>query len=169
MAPDAEGTMRKSRRMPFWSPAGRWRASETAAVARGGARPRGRRVRHQRGLRPRRRGPPIRDPAGVDRRRSIGAPGATLSRLAQAVAAELRIPYVDLLTRTEARPPQREMANAVQQAAKVRGASPSPPPRPGGPASSSTTAGAPAGHSRWSGGGSERREASGSFRSCSTL
>ena len=48
--------------------------------------------------------------------------GETLSRLAQAVAAELQIPYVDLLTRTEARPPQREMANAVQQAANVRGA-----------------------------------------------
>jgi ATP-dependent DNA helicase RecQ len=48
--------------------------------------------------------------------------GKTLSRLAQALAAELQIPYVDLLTRTEARPPQREMANAVQQAANVRGA-----------------------------------------------
>ena len=45
-----------------------------------------------------------------------------MSRLAQAVAAELQIPYVDLLRRTEARPPQREMANAVQQAANVRGA-----------------------------------------------
>jgi ATP-dependent DNA helicase RecQ len=48
--------------------------------------------------------------------------GKTLSRLAQAVAADLQIPYVDLLTRTEARPPQREMANAFQQAANVRGA-----------------------------------------------
>jgi ATP-dependent DNA helicase RecQ len=48
--------------------------------------------------------------------------GETLSRLAEALAAELQIPAVDLLRRTEARPPQREMANAVQQAANVRGA-----------------------------------------------
>jgi ATP-dependent DNA helicase RecQ len=60
--------------------------------------------------------------------------GGTLSRLAQAVAAELTIPYVDLLTRTEARPPQRDMANAVQQAANVRGAfavTAAPPPGTG--------------------------------------
>lgn len=34
----------------------------------------------------------------------------------------LGIPYLALVERTEARPPQREMANAVQQTANVRGA-----------------------------------------------
>ena len=32
------------------------------------------------------------------------------------------IPHLELLARREQRPPQREMANAVQQAANVRGA-----------------------------------------------
>jgi len=43
-------------------------------------------------------------------------------RLAGRLAAELGVPYVQLVTRKEDRPPQREMANAVQQAANVRGA-----------------------------------------------
>jgi hypothetical protein len=75
-----------------------------------------------------------------------------VERLAQAVAAELQIPIVDLLTRTEARPPQRAMANAVQQAANVRGA---------------FAVIAPAGPWRWSGGSSERRAERELFRSCS--
>jgi ATP-dependent DNA helicase RecQ len=48
--------------------------------------------------------------------------GDVVARLAERVAAELRVPYVELVRRTEDRPPQREMANAVQQAANVRGA-----------------------------------------------
>jgi ATP-dependent DNA helicase RecQ len=48
--------------------------------------------------------------------------GATLERLAAAVAARLGVPAVSLVQRTEERPPQSEMANAVQQAANVRGA-----------------------------------------------
>jgi ATP-dependent DNA helicase RecQ len=48
--------------------------------------------------------------------------GDTLDRLAGRVAAALGVPALDLVTRTEPRPPQREMANAVQQAANVRGA-----------------------------------------------
>jgi ATP-dependent DNA helicase RecQ len=32
------------------------------------------------------------------------------------------VPYLPLVERTEPRPPQREMANAAQQAANVRGA-----------------------------------------------
>ncbi|HEY8527296.1 MAG TPA: RecQ family ATP-dependent DNA helicase [Acidimicrobiales bacterium] len=48
--------------------------------------------------------------------------GGTLVELGKRVAAELDVPYLDLVTRREARPPQREMANAVQQAANVRGA-----------------------------------------------
>jgi ATP-dependent DNA helicase RecQ len=45
-----------------------------------------------------------------------------LDRLAERVAAELGVPCPALVERTEARPPQRDMANAVQQAANVRGA-----------------------------------------------
>jgi ATP-dependent DNA helicase RecQ len=48
--------------------------------------------------------------------------GDALVQLGKGVAAELDVPYLELLGRREARPPQREMANAVQQAANVRGA-----------------------------------------------
>jgi ATP-dependent DNA helicase RecQ len=48
--------------------------------------------------------------------------GDTLDRLASRVAAALGVSPVALLGRAEDRPPQREMANAVQQAANVRGA-----------------------------------------------
>ena len=60
--------------------------------------------------------------------------GDTLDRLAEPVAAALGVSAVALLARAEARPPQREMANAVQQAANVRGAFAvlgSPPPGTG--------------------------------------
>jgi ATP-dependent DNA helicase RecQ len=45
-----------------------------------------------------------------------------LDRLAERVAAELGVPHLALVERTGSRPPQRDMANAVQQAANVRGA-----------------------------------------------
>jgi ATP-dependent DNA helicase RecQ len=48
--------------------------------------------------------------------------GVLLPRLAERLAAELRVPHLELMARTEPRPPQREMANAVQQVANVRGA-----------------------------------------------
>ena len=48
--------------------------------------------------------------------------GCVLERLAGQVAAELGVPSLPLVERIEARPPQAEMANAVQQAANVRGA-----------------------------------------------
>ena len=48
--------------------------------------------------------------------------GHVLVGLAGRLAAELGVPQVDLVKRTEDRPPQREMANAAQQAANVRGA-----------------------------------------------
>jgi ATP-dependent DNA helicase RecQ len=48
--------------------------------------------------------------------------GDTIARLAAQVAAQLEVPAVDLVARAEQRPPQAEMANAVQQAANVRGA-----------------------------------------------
>ncbi|HEY5198676.1 MAG TPA: RecQ family ATP-dependent DNA helicase [Solirubrobacteraceae bacterium] len=60
--------------------------------------------------------------------------GDTLERLADRLGRELGVPHVRLVRRTEDRPPQREMANAVQQAANVRGAFrviASPPPGPG--------------------------------------
>ncbi len=48
--------------------------------------------------------------------------GDTLDRLAARLAVQLRISHPALLARAGERPPQREMANAVQQAANVRGA-----------------------------------------------
>ena len=48
--------------------------------------------------------------------------GDVIVRLAERLAAELGVPHVRLVTRTEDRAPQREMANATQQAANVRGA-----------------------------------------------
>jgi ATP-dependent DNA helicase RecQ len=48
--------------------------------------------------------------------------GDALDRLAGRVAAALGVPALGLVARVEPRPPQREMANAVQQAANVRGA-----------------------------------------------
>ncbi len=60
--------------------------------------------------------------------------GGVLDRLAELVAAELGVPHVALVERTGERPPQRDMANAVQQAANVRGAfkiTDAPPPGTG--------------------------------------
>ncbi len=48
--------------------------------------------------------------------------GDVLVRLAERVAATLGVPCVPLVARVCRRPPQREMANAAQQAANVRGA-----------------------------------------------
>jgi ATP-dependent DNA helicase RecQ len=48
--------------------------------------------------------------------------GDLIVRLAQRIAEVLEIPHAALLVRTGERPSQREMANAVQQAANVRGA-----------------------------------------------
>jgi ATP-dependent DNA helicase RecQ len=45
-----------------------------------------------------------------------------LERLAERVASELRIAFVPLVERVVERPSQREMANAAQQVANVRGA-----------------------------------------------
>ncbi len=50
------------------------------------------------------------------------AHGEVVERLAEAVARQLGVPCLRLLARCEERPPQREMANAAQQAANVRGA-----------------------------------------------
>jgi ATP-dependent DNA helicase RecQ len=50
---------------------------------------------------------------------------------ARRLAAELGVVHVALVQRTEPRPPQREMANAVQQTANVRGAFAVAPPPPG--------------------------------------
>jgi ATP-dependent DNA helicase RecQ len=60
--------------------------------------------------------------------------GTTLEGLAAALAGELGVAHLRLLERRAERPPQREMANAVQQAANVRGAfrvSGTPPPGTG--------------------------------------
>ena len=48
--------------------------------------------------------------------------GDVIMRLGERLAAELRVPYVRLVSRTDDRPPQREMANATLQSANVRGA-----------------------------------------------
>jgi ATP-dependent DNA helicase RecQ len=48
--------------------------------------------------------------------------GEQIVALAERLAGELGVTHVRLVGRKEARPPQREMSNAVQQAANVRGA-----------------------------------------------
>lgn len=48
--------------------------------------------------------------------------GSALTSVAVRLAAELAVPHLALLARQAQRPPQREMANAFQQAANVRGA-----------------------------------------------
>ena len=48
--------------------------------------------------------------------------GDVVPGLARSVAGQLGVPFVDLVARVADRPPQREMANAAQQAANVRGA-----------------------------------------------
>jgi len=48
--------------------------------------------------------------------------GDVLERLAGRLAGALAAPYLALVARVSERPPQREMANAAQQAANVRGA-----------------------------------------------
>ena len=48
--------------------------------------------------------------------------GDQIVTLAERLAAELGVAHVRLVARKQDRPPQREMSNAVQQAANVRGA-----------------------------------------------
>ncbi len=48
--------------------------------------------------------------------------GQVIDQLAERLAGELAVPHVDLVQRVQDRPPQRDMANAVQQAENVRGA-----------------------------------------------
>jgi ATP-dependent DNA helicase RecQ len=48
--------------------------------------------------------------------------GEVLPDLARRLAAALGVPSLELVARTEQRPPQRELANATQQVANVRGA-----------------------------------------------
>jgi ATP-dependent DNA helicase RecQ len=60
--------------------------------------------------------------------------GALCTDVGERLAGELGVPYLALVSRTEARPPQREMANAVQQTVNVRGAfaiTATPPPGTG--------------------------------------
>jgi ATP-dependent DNA helicase RecQ len=61
-------------------------------------------------------------PAWVTTVPSARLPAGLLDGLAERIAAELGVPHLALVERTGDRPPQREMANAVQQAANVRGA-----------------------------------------------
>ena len=60
--------------------------------------------------------------------------GPLVGDAARRLAAHLGVPFLQLVERSEPRPPQREMANAAQQAANVRGAfrvTASPPPGTG--------------------------------------
>lgn len=58
--------------------------------------------------------------------------GGVCTELAERLATELGVERLALVARTEQRPPQREMANAVQQAANVRRAFKiTTPPPPG--------------------------------------
>ncbi len=76
---------------------------------------------------------PLDDPERLDALaelvRKLGRPRASGSppcrrtpTLGQALAERLGLPFLDVLARTEPRPPQSEMANAATQAANVRGA-----------------------------------------------
>jgi ATP-dependent DNA helicase RecQ len=60
-------------------------------------------------------------------------PSPHVPEFARRLAEALGLPFADVITRAAARPPQREMANAAQQVANVRGAfavAPSFPPGP---------------------------------------
>ena len=65
--------------------------------------------------------------------------GDVLARLGHRVADALSVPHLELVARADERPPQREMANAAQQAANVRGAFRVLRPPPGGVGVCSTT------------------------------
>src|SRR3954469_8196476 len=62
--------------------------------------------------------PPVAWVAAIPSARS----GDAVPAFAQRLAAALGLPYAPVLSRVADRPPQREMANAVQQVANVRGA-----------------------------------------------
>jgi ATP-dependent DNA helicase RecQ len=66
----------------------------------------------------------VRSAGGVDWVTSVPSVrlGDVVSRLGALIAKALSVPYVELVARADERPPQREMANAAQQAANVRGA-----------------------------------------------
>ena len=119
MAPDAAGVMRKIpddvRVEPGWALArfgdgGWWPAIERGLArrrvlrrcGRGDSRPRPRRGRRLADL------------------RAVGPPRRRARR--DCGDRELSVPHVRLVARVAERPPQREMANAAQQAANVRGA-----------------------------------------------
>jgi len=132
MAPDAEGTMRKippdARTEPGFA---------LARLGDGGWWP-----AVQRGLEDGRMSDEVIDAlAGLVRGSGVAASwvtmvpserlGTIIDDAAGRVAGRLGLPCLRLVERTERRPPQREMANAVQQAANVRGAfrvSGAPPP-----------------------------------------
>ena len=133
MAPDADGTMRKipenARTEPGWA---------LARLGDGGWWP-----AVERGLRAGRLDDEI-AVALADILRNTGTPadwvtsvpsarlGDVCTHLAERLAGELGVEHLALIARTEDRPPQREMANAVQQAANVRGAfTVTAPPPPG--------------------------------------
>ncbi len=133
MAPDADGTMRKipenARIEPGWA---------LARLGDGGWWP-----ALERGLRAGRLDDEI-AVALADILRNTGThadwvtsvPSARLgdicTHLAERLAGELGVEHLALIERTEDRPPQREMANAVRQAGNVRGAfTVTTPPPPG--------------------------------------
>jgi ATP-dependent DNA helicase RecQ len=73
---------------------------------------------------------PVRWVAAVPSRRS----GELVPDFARRLAAALELPFQDVLERVGDHPPQREMANSVQQVANVRGefaVSGALPPEPG--------------------------------------
>ena len=136
MAPDpGTGAMRKiPEDVAHRARARRSRASVTAAGGRrsSGALSAGsfdascRRARRARDAASRRPGSPTCRPSTI---------GDALAALAAAASPrELGIPCLELVVRREPRPPQREMANAAQQVANVRGAftvTRTPPPGTG--------------------------------------
>ena len=133
--------------------AARWRGSATAGGTRLVAgRPREGRLRR----RARRGGGGARARRGARRSAWVTAvpsrrPGDLVPDFARAARRRARAARSrDALERVGDRPPQREMANAAQQVANVRGAFAVAGDLPPGPACSSTTSASAAGRWRWS-------------------
>jgi ATP-dependent DNA helicase RecQ len=60
-------------------------------------------------------------------------PSPAVPDFAERLASALGLPFLDAVSRVQARPPQREMANSAQQVANVRGAFAVAPSLPAGP------------------------------------
>ena len=136
MAPDAEGRCRRSPTTCAPRRAVRWRGWATAAGTRSSQRGRrARALRRRAGRRGRRARAPLGRRAGARWVTAVPSDrsGPLVPDFARRLAAALGLPYADASSGPGSGPPQREMANARQQVANVRGAFAVPTPLPAGP------------------------------------